>query len=104
MQTIIYQDVSLFSGTIRSNLDPFNEHDDHECWDVLQRCHLVSGPDRPGPIGNLETPISQTGSLSAGERQLVSLARAVLRGSRVVVMDEATSAIDLRLDDMVRPL
>lgn len=103
VQTIINQDVSLFSGTIRSNIDPFDEHDDHECWDVLKRCHLVAGPDGPGPIWSLETPISQTGSLSAGERQLVALARAVLRGSQVVVMDEATSAIDLHLDDMVHP-
>jgi len=101
-QTIINQDVSLFSGTIRSNIDPFNEHEDHECWDVLKRCHLVSTPDRPGPVWSLETPISQSGSLSAGERQLVALARAVLRRGQIVVMDEATSSVDLHLDDMVR--
>lgn len=67
----------------------------------MKRCHLVGEPEAPGPIRSLETPISQTGSLSAGERQLVALARASLRGSRVVVMDEATSAIDLHLDEMV---
>lgn len=55
----------------------------------------------PGGLA-LDTPISQTGSLSAGERQLVALARAVLRRSNVVIMDEATSQIDTALDDQVR--
>lgn len=89
---------------MRSNIDPFDEHEDQECWDVLKRCHLVSRQDTHGPIWNLETPISQSGPLSAGERQLVALARAVLRRSQVVVMDEATSSIDFHLDDMVRSL
>ncbi|KAF8583414.1 pleiotropic drug resistance ABC transporter [Ramaria rubella] len=103
--TIINQDVSLFSGTIRSNIDPFDEHEDHECWDVLKRCHLLAGSSNNviGPIWSLDTPISQTGSLSAGERQLVALARAILRRSQVVVLDEATSAIDMHLDEMARP-
>ena len=52
----------------------------------------------------LDTPISQTGSLSAGERQLVALARAVLRRSSVIIMDEATSQIDVKLDDQVCPV
>jgi ABC-type multidrug transport system fused ATPase/permease subunit len=108
-QTIVSQDVSLFTGTIRTNLDPFTEHSDEECWDVLERCHIASvlshASARDGtatPAVNLETPISQTGSLSAGERQLVALARAVLRRSNVVIMDEATSQIDALLDDHVR--
>lgn len=103
LQTIVSQDVSLFSGTIRSNLDPFSEHTDTECWEVLERCHLSSALVR-GDAGSrvtLDTPISQTGSLSAGERQLVALARAVLRRSNVVIMDEATSQIDTELDDQV---
>ncbi|KAF8522635.1 P-loop containing nucleoside triphosphate hydrolase protein, partial [Hysterangium stoloniferum] len=100
--TIISQDVSLFSGTIRSNIDPFNEHDDQECWNVLKRCHLVDNTNGSGRISSLDTPINETGSLSAGERQLVALARAVLRRSQVVIMDEATSAIDLHLDEMVQ--
>ncbi|KIJ32692.1 hypothetical protein M422DRAFT_52742 [Sphaerobolus stellatus SS14] len=102
IQTIVSQDVSLFSGSIRSNLDPFDEHDDQECWDVLKRCHLVGGSEGNGRITSLDTQISQRGSLSAGERQLVALARAVLRRSQVVIMDEATSAIDLQLDEMVQ--
>lgn len=106
MQTIISQDVSLFSGTIRDNLDPFGEHSDHECWEVLDRCHLASTLNHSvghsaGLKVTLDTPISQTGSLSAGERQLVALARAVLRRSNIIIMDEATSQIDSRLDDQV---
>ncbi|KAL0951622.1 hypothetical protein HGRIS_008303 [Hohenbuehelia grisea] len=102
--TIVSQDVSLFTGTIRSNLDPFGEHSDEECWDVLSRCHL------PGLIANaddpkersLDMPISQSGSLSAGERQLIALARAVLRRTNIVIMDEATSQIDSQLDDQIQ--
>ena len=86
LQTTMNRDVFLFSGTIGSNLDPFDKHDNHECWDVLQRCRQVSGPDRPGPIWSLETPISQTGSFSTGERQLVSFARAMFRGSWVIII------------------
>ncbi|PSR81584.1 hypothetical protein PHLCEN_2v6350 [Hermanssonia centrifuga] len=103
--TIVSQDVSLFSGTIRSNLDPFAEHTDQECWEVLERCHLTSVLNRSGENNSsvpLDTPISQSGSLSAGERQLVALARAVLRRSSVVIMDEATSQIDTDLDDQIQ--
>ena len=105
-QTIVSQDVSLFTGTIRSNLDPFGEHTDAECLNVLERCHLssilASSTGTSTPNVTLDTPISQTGSLSAGERQLVALARAVLRRSSVIIMDEATSQIDTKLDDQVR--
>jgi ABC-type multidrug transport system fused ATPase/permease subunit len=104
-QTIVSQDVSLFSGTIRTNLDPFSEHTDAECWEVLERCHLTSvlsgSAGKTAADISLDTPISQSGSLSAGERQLVALARAVLRRSNVVIMDEATSQIDTALDDQV---
>ncbi|OJT02453.1 ATP-dependent bile acid permease [Trametes pubescens] len=107
--TIISQDVSLFSGTLRSNLDPFDEHSDQECWDVLERCHLTTilrgsmqrSREDPSNI-SLDMPITQTGSLSAGERQLVAMARAILRRSNVVILDEATSQIDTDLDDQVR--
>lgn len=103
-QTIISQDVSLFTGTLRSNLDPFDEHTNEECLEVLERCHLTSVlgyVENTSAQASLDMPISQTGSLSAGERQLVAMARALLRRSNVVILDEATSQIDIALDDQV---
>lgn len=103
-QTIISQDVSLFTGTLRSNLDPFDEHTNEECLEVLERCHLTSvlgHAKNASAQASLDMPISQTGSLSAGERQLVAMARALLRRSNIVILDEATSQIDIALDDQV---
>ncbi|KAG8856642.1 hypothetical protein FRC20_000439 [Serendipita sp. 405] len=116
--TVVSQDVALFEGSVRSNLDPFEEHSDEECWDVLRRCHLATnlstsetnGAQAKGTLRKrkavfttLEEQISVAGgSLSAGQRQLVALARAMLRRSQVVLTDEATSAIDLELDDQIQ--
>ncbi|KAJ7751195.1 P-loop containing nucleoside triphosphate hydrolase protein [Mycena maculata] len=102
--TIVSQDVSLFSGTIRSNLDPLGVNTDQECLDVLDRCHLTpllkhhASHDEPSL---LDMPVNQ-GSLSAGERQLVALSRAILRRTNLIIMDEATSQIDSRLDDQIQ--
>lgn len=106
-QTIVSQDVTLFQDTLRRNVDPFDEHTDAECWDVLERCHLpsllrASNPEETAV--SLDMAISRSGSLSAGERQLLALARAILRGTNVIILDEATSQIDSHLDDMVKPV
>ncbi|KAJ7070796.1 P-loop containing nucleoside triphosphate hydrolase protein [Mycena amicta] len=102
--TIVSQDVSLFSGTIRSNLDPLGMSTDRECLDVLERCHLTpllkhrSSSKEPSILDMAVSP----SSLSAGERQLVALSRAILRRTNIIIMDEATSQIDSQLDDQIQ--
>ncbi|KAK2461428.1 hypothetical protein APHAL10511_005891 [Amanita phalloides] len=102
--TIISQDVSLFSGTIRTNIDPLEEHSTEEHLEVIQRCHL-SSVIKHTPTENepslLDMPVGPE-SLSAGEKQLVALARAILRRTNVIIMDEATSQIDTNLDDQIQ--
>ncbi|KAG6919005.1 hypothetical protein DXG01_009715 [Tephrocybe rancida] len=102
--TIISQDVALFSGTIKSNLDPLDEHTENECLDVLERCHLSTSLNHTLSAKQatlLDISITPT-SLSAGEKQLLSIARAILRKTNIIILDEATSQIDSNLDDMVQ--
>ncbi|KAF8167359.1 pleiotropic drug resistance ABC transporter [Crassisporium funariophilum] len=102
--TIVSQDVSLFSGTIRSNLDPLGKSTAEECLQVLDRCHLtplLNHKSSPEEETVLDMQINQ-GSLSAGEKQLLALARATLRRTNIIIMDEATSQIDSNLDDQIQ--
>ncbi|KIW76027.1 hypothetical protein Z517_10772 [Fonsecaea pedrosoi CBS 271.37] len=98
---IIPQDAALFEGTIRDNLDPRHVHDDTELWSVLEHArlkeHVSSMP------GQLNAAILEAGSnLSQGQRQLVSLARALLTPSNILVLDEATAAVDVETDRMLQ--
>lgn len=121
---IIPQDPVLFSGTVRSNLDTFDEHSDNELRDALRRVHLIpetegvlsdmasSGSTTPVDSNNnidgnifrrLSSKISEGGlNLSQGQRQLLCLARAIVSRAKIMILDEATSAVDMETDKAIQ--
>ena len=99
--SIIPQDPHLFSGTIRFNLDPFSVHSDEQLWSALKDAHIYEHIQQD-PLG-LSATVEESGkNFSVGQRQLLSLARAILRECKVVLMDEVTASIDYLTDRLIQ--
>ncbi|XP_037602742.1 multidrug resistance-associated protein 9-like [Sebastes umbrosus] len=99
--SIIPQDPVLFIGTVRYNLDPFNNYNDEELWTALEKTYMKDSISRLE--GKLQALVLENGeNFSVGERQLICMARALLRNSKIILLDEATASIDAETDALIQ--